>query len=54
MTILIPVLGDQLSHALSSLAGQDKSACVILMAELDEETTYAAPCRRSAFSRMGR
>jgi deoxyribodipyrimidine photolyase-related protein len=40
MTTLIPVLGDQLSYALSSLAGQDKGACVILMAELDQETTY--------------
>lgn len=40
MTILIPVLGDQLSHGLSSLSGQDKNACVILMVEVDEETTY--------------
>ena len=40
MTILIPIFGDQLSHGLSSLAGQDKKACVILMAEVDEETEY--------------
>ena len=40
MTILIPIFGDQLSHGLSSLAGQDKIACVILMAEVDEETEY--------------
>jgi deoxyribodipyrimidine photolyase-related protein len=40
MMTLIPVLGDQLSHALSSLAGQDKETCIILMAELDEETAY--------------
>ena len=40
MTILIPIFGDQLSHSLSSLAGQDKKACVILMAEVDEETEY--------------
>ena len=40
MTILIPIFGDQLSHGLSSLAGQDKTACVILMAEVDEETEY--------------
>ena len=40
MTTLIPVFGDQLSHSLSSLAGQDKRACVILMAEVDEETEY--------------
>jgi deoxyribodipyrimidine photolyase-related protein len=40
MTILIPIFGDQLSHGLSSLAGQDKNTCVILMAEVDEETEY--------------
>ena len=40
MTLLIPIFGDQLSHGLSSLAGQDKKACVILMAEVDEETEY--------------
>jgi len=40
MTILIPIFGDQLTHGLSSLAGQDKKACVILMAEVDEETEY--------------
>ena len=40
MTILIPIFGDQLSHGLSSLAGQDKASCVILMAEVDEETEY--------------
>ena len=40
MTILIPILGDQLSHGLSSLAGQDKKESVILMAEVDEETEY--------------
>jgi deoxyribodipyrimidine photolyase-related protein len=42
MTILIPVLGDQLSHDLSSLARLDKGGCVILMVEVDEETSYAA------------
>ena len=40
MTILIPIFGEQLSNGLSSLAGQDKKACVILMAEVDEETEY--------------
>ena len=40
MTILIPVLGDQLSHGLSSLAGQDKTRCVILMVEAEDEATY--------------
>ena len=40
MTILIPVLGDQLSHGLSALAAQDKNASVVLMTEVDEETEY--------------
>ena len=40
MTTLLPIFGDQLSQGLSSLQGQDKSACVILMAEVDEETEY--------------
>ena len=40
MTILIPILGDQLSHSLSSLSGQDKTNCIILMVEVDDETTY--------------
>lgn len=40
MTILIPVLGDQLSHQLSSLSKQDKGGSVILMVEVDEETSY--------------
>ena len=40
MTTLIPVLGDQLSHSLSSLARQDKNASIILMTEVDEEAEY--------------
>ena len=40
MTTLIAILGDQLSHDLSSLSGQDKGNTVILMLEVDEETTY--------------
>jgi deoxyribodipyrimidine photolyase-related protein len=40
MTTLIPILGDQLSHAISSLAGQDKADCILLMVEVEEETTY--------------
>ncbi|MBL0923471.1 MAG: cryptochrome/photolyase family protein [Sphingomonadaceae bacterium] len=40
MTILIPVLGDQLSHDLSALAEQDKAGCIVLMVEVDEETSY--------------
>ena len=37
---LIPVLGDQLSLNLSSLDQQKPEDCIILMAELDEETGY--------------
>ena len=40
MLTLIPVLGDQLSLALSSLAGVDRSRSVVLMVEVEEETTY--------------
>ena len=40
MKTLIPVFGDQLSHGLSSLVGQDQDACIILMVEVDEETDY--------------
>ncbi len=40
MTTLIPVLGDQLSPALSSLADADPATSVILMMEVAEETTY--------------
>lgn len=40
MTTLITILGDQLSHDLSALSGQDKADAIILMVEVDEETTY--------------
>lgn len=40
MTTLIAILGDQLSHGISALSGQDKADAVILMVEVDEETTY--------------
>ncbi len=40
MSILIPILGDQLSLGLSSLSGQHRNDSVILMVEADEETTY--------------
>ncbi len=42
MTTLIPVLGDQLSFDLSSLAGADPADTVILMVEVAEETGYVA------------
>ena len=40
MTILIPVLGDQLSHQLASLRDVDPSGAVVLMMEVSEETIY--------------
>ena len=38
--ILIPILGDQLSLNISSLADQDPADCILLMMEVDEETKY--------------
>ena len=40
MTTLIPILGDQLSPTLSALDGADKKRTVVLMMEVDEETSY--------------
>ena len=40
MTILIPVLGDQLSHQLASLRDVDRAEAIVLMMEVAEETTY--------------
>ena len=40
MTILIPVLGDQLSHGLASLREVDPADAVVLMMEVAQETTY--------------
>lgn len=40
MTTLIPVLGDQLSHGLSSLQDVDKADAVVLLMEVADETTY--------------
>ena len=40
MTILIPILGDQLSHQLASLRDVDAADAVVLMMEVAEETTY--------------
>ncbi len=40
MTLLLPVLGDQLNPALASLRGVAREAAVVLMAEVDEEATY--------------
>lgn len=38
--VLVPILGDQLSHSLASLAGLDKGEAVVLMMEVWEEATY--------------
>lgn len=38
--ILIPILGDQCSHKIASLAGVAKSDAVVLMMEVADETTY--------------
>ena len=46
MTILIPVLGDQLSHDLASLRGIDQSDAVVLLMELSDETTYVRHHKR--------
>ncbi|KQT34710.1 deoxyribodipyrimidine photolyase [Sphingomonas sp. Leaf412] len=40
MTILIPVLGDQLSHGLASLRDVAPDDAVVLMMEVADETTY--------------
>jgi deoxyribodipyrimidine photolyase-related protein len=40
MTILIPILGDQLSPSLASLRDVDRGEAVVLLAEVREECTY--------------
>jgi deoxyribodipyrimidine photolyase-related protein len=40
MTILIPVLGDQLTHGLVSMRDVDPADAVVLMMEVADETTY--------------
>jgi deoxyribodipyrimidine photolyase-related protein len=40
MTLLIPVLGDQLSHSLASLRDAPQDKAVILLMEVADETTY--------------
>ncbi len=46
MTVLIPVLGDQLSFTLSSLSGVDPRSAVILMMEVSDEATYVRHHKR--------
>jgi len=38
--VLVPILGDQLSPAISSLADRDRADTVVLMMEVADETTY--------------
>ncbi|MEY4054781.1 MAG: hypothetical protein RL519_116, partial [Pseudomonadota bacterium] len=40
MTVLVPILGDQLSHRIASLQGSDKAETVVLMMEVAEEATH--------------
>ncbi len=40
MTVIVPVLGDQLSPGLASLAAVDRAGTVVLMAEVMEEASY--------------
>src|SRR4051812_5006779 len=40
MTLLIPVLGDQLTHDLASLKDIDKATAVVLLMEVADETVY--------------
>ena len=46
MTILIPVLGDQLSHGLASLADTPRDDAIVLMMEVADETTYVRHHKR--------
>jgi Deoxyribodipyrimidine photo-lyase-related protein len=48
MTILIPVLGDQLSHGLASLRDIEKADAAVLMMEVAAETTYVRHHKRSS------
>ncbi len=42
MTILVPILGDQLSHDLASLRAAGRGEAVVVMAEVAEEAGYVA------------
>ncbi len=44
--LLIPVLGDQLTHSLASLRDVDRGAAVVLMMEVADETTYVKHHKR--------
>jgi deoxyribodipyrimidine photolyase-related protein len=40
MTVLLPVLGDQLSTSLASLQAHDPATATVLMMEVADEATY--------------
>ncbi|WP_425230571.1 cryptochrome/photolyase family protein [Sphingomonas sp.] len=40
MTVLVPILGDQLSLSISALDGADPAATIVLLMEAADETTY--------------
>lgn len=46
MTVLVPILGDQLSHDLASLQGVAKGDAVVLLMEVADETTYVRHHKR--------
>lgn len=46
MTVLVPILGDQLSLDIASLRDQSVSDVVVLMMEVEEETTYVRHHKR--------
>lgn len=46
MTILIPILGDQLSHRVASLRDDARAEAVVLLMEVAEETTYVRHHKR--------
>ncbi|MDY7525290.1 cryptochrome/photolyase family protein [Sphingomonas sp. 10B4] len=46
MTILVPILGDQLSHTIASLHGVPKDGTVVLLMEVADETTYVRHHKR--------
>ena len=43
MTLLLAILGDQLSHELASLREIDRADAFVLMMEMEEETKRSTP-----------
>ena len=46
MKLLIPILGDQLSHHLASLRDVDRADAVVLLMEVADETRYVRHHKR--------